>query len=100
MTFCRNMRRNKWNYLNRHELFSSLVYQFGTHSSWPKKTVPHNKDEYEQFLADFADKIQDENDNVTTPDAVKQQISWAITDQPRLWKPIELRNYILNKAAA
>lgn len=94
------MRKNKWNYVNRYQLFANIVERFGAHAEWPKESRPANAEEYEAFLREFAETVQEENGNNTTVAAIKQQIAWAITKQPRLWKPIQLRNYILNKAAA
>jgi len=95
------MANQKWNATNRNHLYATLVKAFGPYSAWVKATYPAGKkDEYEEFIADYSRWFQSETKESVTAEAVKQQISWAFTNQELFQDQSHIRNWILNKAAA
>lgn len=84
-----------WTDKARVKMYHELKTQFGPHLTWPTKTRPVNKVGYEQFLESKCKEV-----GCKSPDAVEQQIKFAITDQSKNLNKGHERLYSQNKVAA
>jgi hypothetical protein len=75
-------------------LYHQIVKRFGPFKSWPNRSYPANKGEFEKFCRSFADVV-----GAKSGRAVENQIRWATTKQSKIGNS-HMMTYLSNKMAA
>lgn len=85
----------------RKMLYASLLAEFGAHRTWKGSRYPTDKrQQFRSAMRKLAGIFSELAKKNITPEAVEQQVDWAITVQKDIKSQGHARQFILNKAAA